>query len=547
MACLGRSSATFEWVPILHILIFFTSALIAVLLAIYKRQVKYKTPILCNAGAWFPSYYVFSGGLTLSAAFFLVTAWIEHYHILNQLDLDDSQSSSLRAVSIITLIFGIFVSLLQAGMGVVSFHDFPRLHNAIAISFMVSGVIYAIVLTSLSSRWDSSTMLAWRVTATVFCGLGALSLFIPAIIERKRNRIRMEAKQQIAIEMAEARKKRNRRTNMESNHRTSKLLAMGVGVRGSYNSVSKLRSRLGIPDDVPLPISSPSDRKESMVMSVSPLSDHPSPIPSPSLSLSSPTPSEVPLPQSQPNSNISSDIPTSKYNKLKEDEDETKANIHPDDSAGILTGNNGATVSTYCDDVLINISETKQTSTDANNNISNNGTDSSPKTSSSTETSFGHPPDTLVEVNTGAKASMITTDTNSKYDKDYDSKRSTTTVSARTPIPNDSTHSSSHYEDIATIVSDVAGSFIHCGAQESISSETAEGFPPEEDEEKGVTIPPPSSDIVSEYLLKRGHWAGKAPRHLPMWGVLQYIAIISWFVFVGSIASDLSNVSLCFT
>ena len=203
--CYG-SVITLGPLPAVHIAVYAAAATASVLLAIWHRQVKVWTPILCNAGGWFPSYYVFGAGLAVAASLLALSIWAQ----FGRLHFLPAQPDWVEPLNVIAVIFGSLMATCLGFMGFVSFHDYPTVHNVIAITYMVTGLLYQIFVTAALSHSDDRTAQDWRVATTVLATAGALSLLIPATIERRRKHARAEARiEMMRIQSAEKKQARS--------------------------------------------------------------------------------------------------------------------------------------------------------------------------------------------------------------------------------------------------------------------------------------------------------------------------------------------------
>lgn len=131
------------FIPILYTVCMSLTCILAVLFSIYFKQVKTYTPILCNAGANIPSYYVFAPGLAFSASLLLLCVVLSSLRVYYMGQLIDALSP--KVLSIIGLVFGVLASIGLALMGAINFNLFPTFHNISAYLFIFACISFQIM------------------------------------------------------------------------------------------------------------------------------------------------------------------------------------------------------------------------------------------------------------------------------------------------------------------------------------------------------------------------------------------------------------------
>ncbi len=448
--------ASLEWVPITFVIVYGVSVILAVLIAVLKKQVKVKTPILCNAGAWLPSYYIFSVGLTVAGVLKLFMVWIQ-YGRVRSLDWDPNGNEKtpwLSALNVLAGISGTASSLFQAGMGFVSFHQFPTLHNIIAIVYMVCEVCYQTFVTAALSTTDDSPTMGWRIATTAFSTVSLALIAYPAMKEKERKVAREAAKLELV------------RRRVSSSRKVPSTMSKGLVRNKRFPTIvsTAIAAGDGVGDGTP----------GAVISATAPASSAP-------LSASSLGPSST-----------DGDVGDGTHNATEE-----KHSKHVVDSKPL--------------------SEIEM--------HSSNLTNSSCIISSS--------PTTITH---GASRIM-------------DASQAGPLPSSSSTHPASTTISSA----VSTEGIDTSSVMLACGAQQHISSETAQGF--EDDSVGGIgggggnMLLDPRTDLVTAHLVRSGHPAGQLSVrawHLELWGVLQYCAVAGSLAFFAAYVDDFKHVKIVF-
>jgi len=551
-SCTRLETSAISALPAIYISVYALSAILAVVIAIRRRQVKHKCPILCNAGAWYPSYYIFGFGLSFSAAILLAMVWLQFWRIKNYASLvlaptDAVPDAHALRANRAGAVFGTFMSILLGGMGIVNFHEFEVAHNLIAIAYIAFAFLYQLCIVIALRDIDASGTLAWRALTTAVSVACLFSMFIPAKLERERLRARARAKAEL-IQRNNMERERRLREQQErelqsaSDGRTRrrvKRFGFASVVLGDVDAI--LAAATSESTTASAAKDNDSERDSNDVSSATTANVNPP-------SLGSTASNDMALMTREPTTSAGSSIDSGLTSPNSETPLTAGCSIqaahHHADSKFALGEGDGTTRRHSLPDSLSN----------GTNAIKTMGSRAAIAKRWGINLDAVETDPTAVAIELAPMSSQTAfTDSRSGSDvPDSHLTQTSSSTSLKTMETSGSTaESPSQDREQATS----APLLLMCGAQPDQSSEDKAGFTPEQIEgfatsydKQGNPIANSmvtDSDAVFNYMVETKNPAARYPYHLVAWALLQYGALLSSLVFYGTYIGDFRDLSLC--